>query len=426
VTAEGRTMSQQSLFETVEFKSDERHLLAAPYVYPDLTTYQHIVINSSAGKDSQAMLSALVRECIRQGVDPSRITVVHCDLGRVEWEGTRELAEKQAEAYGLRFEVVSRDGDLLDQIEDRGMFPDSKNRYCTSDQKTSQVHKLFTRLTKESKAAGHTGQIRILSCLGIRAQESVARAQKAPIEKEKKPSNATKHVDRWLPIFRWTEDQVWAEIRESTIAELAHPAYSLGMSRLSCVFCVFASKSDLAIAAEHNPELLASYARTEDLIGHRYTATRSLVELANSQGIEWTRATIEEREQWNARFRSKVSQAAQKLASLEQGTKKHEKATRRLAALKSQLAGGEARLVAAISEAGKLPARSDAPRLGRATDHLRRRCDRCLNHEQKGDQDGQGNCETDHNPAGLDGPIGECDGLDLPVHGDRGGGTCWP
>ena len=87
---------------------------------PDLSSYDRILVNSSAGKDSQAMLDYLVELADSQGVSRDRIVVVHCDLGRVEWQGTLELAREQAEHYGLRFEVVQRDlGDLLTQVEQR-------------------------------------------------------------------------------------------------------------------------------------------------------------------------------------------------------------------------------------------------------------------------------------------------------------------
>ena len=98
---------------------------------PDLAAYDLILVNSSAGKDSQAMLTHLVALADAAGVPRARLVVVHADLGRVEWEGTRELAAEQAAHYGLRFEVVTREkGDLLDQIEQRGMFPSSTARYC--------------------------------------------------------------------------------------------------------------------------------------------------------------------------------------------------------------------------------------------------------------------------------------------------------
>jgi 3'-phosphoadenosine 5'-phosphosulfate sulfotransferase (PAPS reductase)/FAD synthetase len=176
-----------------------------------LAGYDVILVNSSAGKDSQAMLTHLVGLADAQGVARDRLIVVHADLGRAEWEGTLTLAREQAEHYGLRFEVVTREkGDLLHQIEARGMFPSSTARYCTSDQKTAQVAKLMTRLADEHRAThGKDSQVRILNCLGIRAQESPARAKKVPFHVDGPATNGRRHVDRWLPIFDWTVDAVW-------------------------------------------------------------------------------------------------------------------------------------------------------------------------------------------------------------------------
>ena len=65
-----------------------------PYYVRDmnLIEYDLILVNSSAGKDSQAMLSRLVSLALVQGVSLDRFCVVHADLGRVEWKGTREEA----------------------------------------------------------------------------------------------------------------------------------------------------------------------------------------------------------------------------------------------------------------------------------------------------------------------------------------------
>lgn len=240
----------------------------------DLAAADIILVNSSAGKDSQAMLDFLVCLADEQGVSRSKFVVVHCDLGRVEWKGTRELAERQAAHYGLRFEVVSRDRDLLHQIEfERKNFPSNSARFCTSDQKTAQVTKLITKLVAEKAHLGR--RVRVLNCLGIRAQESPARAKKEPISLDK-CSNGKREVVRWLPIFDWTIEQVWDRIRASGVEH--HPAYDLGMSRLSCCFCVLASKKDLRIAAKHNPELYQEYLGVEQRIGvtFSYAAKRPL------------------------------------------------------------------------------------------------------------------------------------------------------
>jgi 3'-phosphoadenosine 5'-phosphosulfate sulfotransferase (PAPS reductase)/FAD synthetase len=106
--------------------------VAAPA--PDLAVYDVVLVNSSAGKDSQAALDVTVAAADKAGVR-DRVVVVHADLGRVEWPGTRELAQEHAEHYGLRFEAVANRNwpDLLARIEIRGRWPDAANRYCTSE-----------------------------------------------------------------------------------------------------------------------------------------------------------------------------------------------------------------------------------------------------------------------------------------------------
>lgn len=242
---------------------------------PDLESYDVLLVNSSAGKDSQAMLDLVVRLSRERGV-LHRVVVVHCDLGRVEWKGTAELAETQANHYGVRFLKVSRpQGDLLDHVEKRGMWPSSAARYCTSDHKRGQVHRVMTQLTaleqitrKAHGAPNADAPVRILSMMGLRADESPARAKKTPFERDARASNSRRHVDVWLPIFQWSVDQVWTTIRASGVPH--HPAYDLGMPRLSCCFCVLASRDALLLAAKHNPELLAQYVAVEQRIGHTF------------------------------------------------------------------------------------------------------------------------------------------------------------
>jgi 3'-phosphoadenosine 5'-phosphosulfate sulfotransferase (PAPS reductase)/FAD synthetase len=231
----------------------------------DLTKWDVIIINTSAGKDSQAMMDYLVEIAKDQGV-LNRVIAVHADLGRVEWKGTRELAEEQCAHYGIKLHVVSREkGDLLTQIEERGMFPDSQNRYCTSDQKRDQIAKIFTQIVKELSLGR---QARILNCMGLRADESPMRAKKAAKEVDKRNTNTKREVTVWLPIHTWTTAQVWLRIKASGVRH--HPAYDLGMPRLSCCFCVFAPKAALMIAGKANPELLAEYVRVEKKIGHTF------------------------------------------------------------------------------------------------------------------------------------------------------------
>lgn len=301
---------------------------------PDLTSYDWIVISSSAGKDSLAMLDYVCGLAEAAGV-LDRVVVVHCDLGRVEWKGTRELAEQQAERYGVPCLVVwrrqgdllqqiermgffprpatryctsdhkraqifrtftalanetiaARDGDLLEQVEARGMWPSPKQRYCTSDQKRAQVHRVYTALANRA-AGAHLGlkrsgmpTQRILSCQGMRAEESPGRSKLPAFRRDDRASNGRKTVDNWLPIHGWTVDQVWKRIGASRAAGLVHPAYALGMPRLSCCFCIFAPKAALMLAGKHNPELLDQYVAVEQKIGHRFRVDLSLADVRDA------------------------------------------------------------------------------------------------------------------------------------------------
>jgi 3'-phosphoadenosine 5'-phosphosulfate sulfotransferase (PAPS reductase)/FAD synthetase len=156
-------------------------------------------------------------------------------------------------------------------------WPSSTARYCTSDQKTSQVAKLLTRLAEEwRETAGGSRPVRILSCLGIRAAESPARAKKPALSRDP-ASNGKREVTRWLPIHDWTDAQVWDRSRSRELE--VHPAYAAGMPRLSCCFCVLSSKAALVRAAQLNPELAQEYLAVEQIVGHTFRQDLSIAEI---------------------------------------------------------------------------------------------------------------------------------------------------
>jgi 3'-phosphoadenosine 5'-phosphosulfate sulfotransferase (PAPS reductase)/FAD synthetase len=258
----------------------------SPPVVPDLTAYDVILVASSAGKDSQAMLD-YVAELAREADVMDRVVVLHNDLGEVEWPGTSELAQEQAEHYGLRFEMRHREqGLLLDQIRARHYklrakgdtttpaWPSSAARYCTSDQKRGPARKLITQLVSELNL---DRQARVLYCIGIRAQESNGRAKKPHLELDKAATSGVREVTTWHPILNWTEDQVWDRIHASGVRY--HLAYDKGMKRLSCSFCVLASRDDLACAARLRPAMARKYLELEQEIGHTFKADLSMAEI---------------------------------------------------------------------------------------------------------------------------------------------------
>jgi 3'-phosphoadenosine 5'-phosphosulfate sulfotransferase (PAPS reductase)/FAD synthetase len=280
----------------------QQALIDLPQETPDLTDYDVILVASSGGKDSQAMLDYVAELAAEAGVS-DRVTVLHNDLGRVEWEDTAELAQEQAEHYGFRFEMRHRTQimadrreerqDLLEQIKARHeklrakgdtttpAWPSSQARYCTSDQKRGPARKLITALVGELNL---DRQARVLYCLGLRAQESSGRAKKPVLEVDQAASSGVREVTTWHPILDWTVDQVWDRIKASGVRY--HWAYDKGMKRLSCSFCILATREDLVCAARLRPEMAAEYAALEAEMGHTFKADLSMAEvIAEANGV---------------------------------------------------------------------------------------------------------------------------------------------
>ena len=270
-----------------------------------------VVISSSGGKDSQAMLSYVVRRTRALGM-LHKVVVVHADLGRVEWSGTRELAELQARLAGVpRFEVVQASGaDLLERVEirygklkakaeeealERGedpaavkvppAWPSSSARWCTADVKRGPIRTLYTRLVAELAHLNLGRPVRILECIGQRAAESVQRAKLAEVEINRGASNGKRHVTTWRAIHSWSDRKVWREIARSRLPY--HPAYDWSNRRLSCVFCVLGCNSDLVNGARRVPELAAAYAETEARVGADFKKGLSMREIIRrAQALE--------------------------------------------------------------------------------------------------------------------------------------------
>lgn len=261
-----------------------------------------IVLNSSGGKDSQAMIDYVADLVYIHQVPPHTPTdpkcrpevhVVHADLGRMEWPGTKELAKQQADHYELPFHVTARrkaDGqeeNLLDYVRRRRKWPSSTTRFCTSDFKRGPCARVITQLSRDWLSR-HSNRsiVRIVNCFGFRAEESPARAKRAVFTRNERLCTRSRRVYDWLPIHTWTEKQVWDRIKASGVPH--HPAYDIGMPRLSCSLCIFAPKGALMIAGKARPDLLQEYVDLEKEIGHDFQNKKPirLIQEALARGEE--------------------------------------------------------------------------------------------------------------------------------------------
>ena len=223
-----------------------------------------VAINTSGGKDSQAMTILLSRIVPRD-----QIVAVHAPLGEVEWPGTIEHIEATLPTgVPLIFAPVASGKTLLERVEERGLWPSNSARWCTSDYKAGPIQRELRRYLKANPRFGG----RLVNAMGMRAEESPARARKAPWRRNDRMSVAGREVFDWLPVFDLSTEDVFRVIRHA--GQAPHRAYAAGMSRLSCSFCILASRADLRRAAELRPGLYAKYAQLERRIAHTLSPTR--------------------------------------------------------------------------------------------------------------------------------------------------------
>lgn len=233
----------------------------------NLHEYDIVILNTSAGKDSLCATFQICRMADEQNYDRGKIVLSHQDLGKSEWDGTKELVEKQAALFGLKVYYSKRrdkngkEETLLEYAERRGKWPSNKQRWCTSDFKRGPGARVVTMLTK--------GKVmKVLYVFGFRRNESTSRRKKSPLKRNKILTTQKRIIDEYLPIHEWNARRVWLTIKVYNLPY--HFAYDLGMPRLSCVFCIFSPFDALVIAGYKNPEKLDEYIRVQDKIGHLF------------------------------------------------------------------------------------------------------------------------------------------------------------
>jgi 3'-phosphoadenosine 5'-phosphosulfate sulfotransferase (PAPS reductase)/FAD synthetase len=249
------------------------------------------VVSHSGGKDSQAMMIDVLAH-----VPASQMLVAHASLGNIEWPGALELAREQAQAAGVPFIVAKavfldgRPKSFLDKLkhqwdrrQDAPPFPSVNNRWCTGELKTQPIEREVRRY---AKAHGYTT---VVMCVGLRAQESEDRRAKVPFEHKPKKSCQGRAWFEWLPIHALSTLDVFQTIEAA--GQQPHWAYAQGNERLSCKFCIYGSKGDLAHAAKKDPALFAEYVRWEEITG--YTLHMDRVPLAELVAQAQAQATQE-------------------------------------------------------------------------------------------------------------------------------------
>lgn len=225
-------------------------------------------VSHSGGKDSQAMYIALCRL-----VPIDQISVVHADLGEVEWEGVQNHI-RDTICHDLN--VVRAGKTFFDMVRHRARtrpdvpaWPSSATRQCTSDLKRGPIYKFIRQDMKRR------GAKLALNCTGLRSEESPGRAKKRPLFLNKTLSAAGREVYDYLPIQHLTTANVFWIIR----SEGQEPFWAYAENkRLSCVFCIMGCENDLQHGARQRPDLYQAYCNLERETGWTMFNGKSLRE----------------------------------------------------------------------------------------------------------------------------------------------------
>ncbi len=182
-------------------------------------------VSHSGGKDSQAMTAYLVNI-----VPASQLVYVHSDLGEIEWDGVQDHINATINAP---LNVVRAGKTLFGMVRTRHekrpdvpSWPSSAHRQCTSDLKRAPIQKFIRNDMKQR------GALLAVNCMGLRAEESTARAKKQEWIFSKMLTKAGRTVYDWLRIHDWGVERVWEEIADA--GQKPFHAYSEN-ERLSCV-----------------------------------------------------------------------------------------------------------------------------------------------------------------------------------------------
>ncbi len=142
---------------------------------------------------------------------------------------------------------------FLDLCMWKGRFPSTKNRFCTTELKHFPI--------KEQVVDPLLARGDVISWQGVRAEESPERAKLFPWESG---LDIGKGLSIYRPILDWKHADVFALARRHGIDP--NPLYKMGCSRVGCMPCIHARKSELAEIYSRWPEEIARVAKWERLV----------------------------------------------------------------------------------------------------------------------------------------------------------------
>lgn len=230
--------------------------------------YTSCIVSYSTGIDSTGALYWAINNFPKE-----KIFLLYCDTG-AEYPINDELFYKTAQFLGVTPVLLRHPKGFLGLLlEERKMFPDSKNRWCTAYLKTGITDKWI-------RANRHILGEKCLFVSGERRDESRGRAKLPEFEYHSttlKTERVAKFECHWYrPVLDYEKGKMFEFGRMMGLD--AHPCYGY-IDRCSCMICVFAKDAQIIENIKRYPELISKYIEAEQRLGHTWKNKKALKEL---------------------------------------------------------------------------------------------------------------------------------------------------
>lgn len=232
--------------------------------------YSSVIVSFSTGVDSAGALYWAVKN-----FPIEKIWLLYCDTG-LEYDINHTLFRKTGKILGIPKErqvLLRHPEGFIGILERRKMWPDMKNRWCTSYLKTDIINKW---IRKNRHRLG-------TSCLfvtGERRDESPRRAKMDELVyhsthlKTKKVADFTCH---WMkPVLDYDKGKMFEWAKEINLE--IHPCYEY-LNRCSCMACMFMPDLHAVENMKRHPNKFRKLIQKEIEYGHTWKKDISLKEL---------------------------------------------------------------------------------------------------------------------------------------------------